>query len=258
MCSYETVQTVIRTITLPSAESDSFSPISIIERPGLNNSTGQRLWDCSIALSLYLSLHPDFLAPSHRIESPMNEPPESKRVKRDDSRSKVIELGAGCALVSLVVSRILQHQSACEVIATDVMVTVETTLEENLAENDRIEDKKGTKRGRIRAEVLDWGTSSIEDMLEMKARILGGGDEEVDVTILGSDLLYNPESHSVLLETLLFFLRPPVLSKKVRRALIAYKHRTESDDDFFRLAEAKGLNVKMVWNWGVIQVWHFD
>ena len=138
-----------------------------------------------------------------------------------------------------------------EVICTDVAVTVESTLAENLAANESI---------KVRAAVLDWGpmtSEKIRQVLNSKTEELGG----LDVTILASDVLYHPESHPLLLDTMLSlfdFVRKKNGGKEGRcQALIAYKPRTEGDDGFFALARVAGLDVELVWSFGAIQVYRF-
>ncbi|GAA5903394.1 hypothetical protein JCM6882_006536 [Rhodosporidiobolus microsporus] len=279
-CSPAPVQTALRQVHVsppsassssdpPSAPSASASPpITIVERPGLNNSTGQRLWDCAIGLSAFFCLHPNALdaslplsstLPSLSSSSPAidTDAPASKRPRLDSPdgrpkkrrRIKIVDLGAGCALATMAVRRLLDNEGA-DVLATDVEATVETTLRENLVAN-------GEEEG-VRAEVLDWGELDPA-RVESLARCEGG---QVDsLTLIGSDILYNPSSHSLLLSTLLSFLRPSPSSSPPpppTRALIAYKRRTDGDDAFFSLAAAAGLEVKKVWEWGEVGVWSFE
>ncbi|BGO98262.1 VMP4 protein [Rhodotorula toruloides ATCC 204091] len=283
----EKVQTTLRTIHLPStslppsdsAPSDpsstslppSSSPrsISIVERPGLNNSTGQRLWDCAIGMSAFLSLFPhalDAAAPLPAIDSHGDEPSLKQRrvesgVKGRRRRIRVVELGAGCALASMVASRILESGSGADtasVLATDVEATIETTLKENLEANSAVEAVEA-----VEAAVLDWGELSqdtVDRVTQGKAHQsgTGGQDDETSLTLLATDVLYNPSSHDLLLSNLLSLLRPHSPSTTLaasRRALIAYKRRTEGDDGFFSLAKDTGLEVTKVWEWGEVSVW---
>ncbi|GAA5971412.1 hypothetical protein JCM11641_008343 [Rhodosporidiobolus odoratus] len=293
----EKVQVALRTIHLPCAPSrspptsqpalasastsvpasTSSQLISIVERPGLNNSTGQRLWDCAIGLSAFFSLYPGALDassllpfPSSPVQSNLGkiDIPCAKRPRLDSTSSrmrriKVIELGAGCALASLAIWRLLPD---ADILATDVEATVSTTLRENLAANSLEETGAGRKGGQaIVAEVLDWGEVAPEHVQR-----LAGDDVDSALTLIGSDILYNPSSHALLLSTLLSFLRPRPRSPSSaatstsstptqhRRALIAYKHRTEGDDGSFPLARSAGLEVKEVWKWGGVGVWAFS
>ena len=256
-----------------SAQSSTSTRTTILERPGLNNSTGQRLWDCAIGLSAFLTLHPsaldastpladlspadDVLRPSkkQRLE-PATEPSPKRR------RLRVVELGAGCALASLAAAHVLRSTSGVDaaVLVTDIEATVETTLRENLELNARRRDGEVE----VRAGVLDWGELAPARVDEVVA-----GAEAV--TLLGTDILYNPSSHGVLLSTLISVLRPPssppsssppsppaASAHRHRRALIAYKRRTDGDDAFFQLARDGGLAVRHVWAWGEVGVLAFE
>ncbi|BGP21965.1 hypothetical protein JCM10295v2_000842 [Rhodotorula toruloides] len=275
----EKVQTAIRTIHLPSSPSASSStesnssfatptlssrPIIIVERPGLNNSTGQRLWDCAIGMSAFLSLFPhalDAAVPLTSIGIQNYDEPSSKRrrvenVSRARGRNvRVVELGAGCALASMAASRILSTYGAASmasVLATDVEATVETTLKENL-------------EAKLEAAVLDWGELSQDTVANVtqgtrRRRRSDATDDETSLTALATDVLYNPSSHCLLLSTMLSLLRPhqpPSTPSTHRRALVAYKRRTEGDDGFFAHAKGAGLEVTKVWEWGEVSVWSF-
>ncbi|GAA5850844.1 hypothetical protein JCM9279_003944 [Rhodotorula babjevae] len=274
------VQSALRIVNLSPPASDSSAPpppftptpITVLERPGLNNSTGQRLWDCAIGLSAYLTLHPPALdastplanlppfsdEPSRPSKKPRLEPAEPSTKRR---RLRVVELGAGCALASLAAAHVLRSMDGIDasVLATDIEATVETTLRENLDLNAR------RRRGavEVRAGVLDWGQLAPAQVDEVV-------DGAQSVTLVGTDILYNPSSHGVLLSTLLSVLRPPSPSTNSspaspaapapphRRAIIAYKRRTDGDDAFFSLARDGGLDVRQVWAWGEVGVWAFE
>lgn len=227
--------------------------IQTIETAGLNNSTGQRLWDAAIALSYYFSLHPNLLLlPSNPAHDTKDEESSTKRPRLENRPRKILELGGGLALVSLVASSLLSRSTLpVEVICTDVAVTVETTLLENLSANESI---------KVRAAVLDWGPilqEKIREVLDWKPEETTG----MDLTIVASDVLYHPESHPLLLSTLLAlfdFVRTENGGKEERcQAFIAYKPRTEGDDGFFALARGAGFRVELLWSFGAIQVYRF-
>lgn len=229
-----TVQTALRRVHLAQ------HTITLIERPGLQNSTGQRLWDCSIALAYYLSINPRLLSSSRDGKGEERDPKRTKLDRDDEERTTVIELGAGLGLVSLAASLFLPSPTT-RVIATDIAATVSTTLSENL---------DAFPHCTVRREVLDWGIVAPERVSELL-------DGDVPL-LLGSDILYNPSSHQVLLETILSFLGPSSRGSRGRgQALIAYKPRTEGDDLFFPLAVAAGLKVHKLWFWSNIGIWHF-
>ena len=250
-----TVQTIHRHIHVPPVPDlpRPSPPLVVVERPGLNNSTGQRLWDCAIGISCWLTLNPHILHGSvtstHLLADTVDilEPP-SKRARSSPRAPKrvFIELGAGSGLASLMVARLLGHSTsmAHRVIATDVEVTVSSTLTENLNANPR-------GRAPIDKQVLDWGPISSNRMQELR------GDDDSALTLLGADILYNPESHAVLLESMLALLRPPRNGVEGDEAFIAYKARTEGDNAFFELGRTAGLKVNRVWEWGDVSIWSF-
>ena len=218
----------------------------------MNNSTGQRLWDAAIALSYYFSLHTHLLLlPSHSPTTSKDEESTTKRPRLAGRRTKILELGGGLALVSLVASSLLSHNDpSVEVICTDVAVTVDTTLAENLLANRRI---------KVRAEVLDWGPVTMEKIEQVPG--WKEDETEFDLTIIASDVLYHPESHALLLRTMLdlfAFIEERNRGRGGCQAFIAYKPRTEGDDAFFDLSRGKGLEVGLCWSFGAIQVYRFS
>lgn len=269
------VQTILRTIYLPEPSTSSapltptpppptkaeltLASVRIVERPGLNNSTGQRLWDCAISLTAYLARKPDAVWPAS-VSAPaaLSEPP-AKRARRSRPL-QVVELGAGCGLVGIAAARLLSRQGAvAEVVCTDVEATVTTTLQETLDFNAPPPASRSSTALHPIARTLDWGIYSAAQLDQLLPSASSGATATApDRTLLGSDILYNPESHAVLLETLLSFLRPDRSEGQGRaKCLIAYKARTEGDDGFFELARGKGLQVEEVWRWGQVGVWEF-
>lgn len=227
------VQTSIRQILLPSTSSRhaTSSTTSIIERTSLNNSTGSRLWDCAISLACCMILQPILFGLDTSATSP--------------EQHQLVELGAGCGLGSLAAAHIAGQSTPSrnhDILATDILATVDTTLSENLSRNQQV---------RIRTESLDWGILEPSRVLQLLN--LTTSRIRPHLTIIGSDILYDPDTHSLLLETITSLLRPPATSKS--RCLIAYKARTEGDDNFFALAQEGGLKVTRVWNWGELSVY---
>lgn len=254
------MQTAIRTLHIQSSNSTLPSvPLFAVERPGLNNSTGSRLWDCSIGLSCFLSLNPSYLFPKlSNSSSNSNVPP-----------LRIIEVGSGCGLASLAALKIIQStipavsaissKLKVDIIQTDIEATVNTTLAENLETNLPFSSRSNLDNFTIESKTLDWGILS-DDMIK---QFLGKNKKEEDdqyLTILGSDILYDPDTHLALHQTINSLLGSTggnviALAEVKRKALIAYKARTEGDDGFFELARQSGRQVEKVWEWGEIQVW---
>lgn len=198
-------------------------------------------------------------------------------------------------MVGLVAAYILTNLGgSSEVLCTDLEETLEFSLAENIEENR--ESIVGTRNGvAISAEALGWGTLEIAEVTRLRnigSHSVEGMIESCPVdgapvgglfpplTILASDVLYNPSSHQLLLDTLASLMStssPPSsqspststesdpsgshspTAKKRRKlsttspsspshaqALIAYKPRTPGDANFFPLATAAGFKVEKV------------
>lgn len=192
-------------------------------------------------------------------------------------RTRIIEVGSGCGIASSFALKLIQNLNNSKsnsekyrvtVVATDIEATVESTLKENLSINfpPPATREKDSTISEIRSEVLNWGVLSEAE----KELYLGKDDAEQDITILGSDILYDPDTHLDLLQTINSLLGSTISNVLIqgsldttshqqlnsrRKAIIAYKARTEGDDGFFTLAKESGRRVEKVWQWGEIQVW---
>ncbi|ORY53997.1 hypothetical protein BCR35DRAFT_17355 [Leucosporidium creatinivorum] len=265
VASNEKVQIIYRTIHLPSssASSSALPPLTVVERPGLNNSTGQRLWDCAIGMSCWLSLHPEVFLPSpspllHKEKEGGEEPPTKRPRRTREGAHLLLELGAGSALATLSAATLLQHlypktaaAASTRLLATDVQETVETTLSENLDFNSS--SSSSASRLPIGTSILPWGSLSPTEL----AALLPSPPPR-RLTILGADILYNPSSHTLLLDTLLSLLPACEEGEWEGRAFIAYKKRTEGDEGFFERAREAGFEVVRVWCWGEVGVWRVE
>lgn len=256
------MQTIERLIHLPPLESSPRPPaLLVVERPGLNNSTGQRLWDCAIGISCWLSLQrKDLFLASRDTDDDSSAARRPNKMARLASDVVVIELGAGSGLASLTCARLAASEFAASsrgevcIISTDVEATVHSTLAENL----KINDEASSQRAQIHSRVLDWGhvpSTGFDSLLEGTGNDNSARTMEWRRLVLGADILYNPSSHQVLLDTLLSVLRPH--EKCGDQAYIAYKRRTDGDDRMFDSAREAGLTVHKVWQWGEVSIWQF-
>lgn len=199
---------------------DLYEPpfVRIVEQPSLHI-IGDHLWHSSILLAQYI------------LEGHMDESIGQGR--------QVLELGAGCGLVSLAVAARHRAQGIAmgHIIATDLPKVVASTLEGALNVNAGLS-------GSIVAHPLEWGTFGRESLPFTLAKPL---------TILASDVLYNADSHAILLETLQS-LRGRGL-KTGCSIFIAYRHRIAGDDEFWALAENASLAFTMVCQVADLQLW---
>ncbi|KAM0792789.1 hypothetical protein ACM66B_002558 [Microbotryomycetes sp. NB124-2] len=233
-------QTALRYVYLNDSKSNERQCIRITERPGLNNSTGQRLWDCAIGMASWLNADKAVLLSNEGNNADEDARPLQRRRSSIGAHHTFLELGAGCGLVSMALSTTSNRQ--VKIVATDVQETVETTLSENLSANIHASS-------RIRPLTLHWGpvpTLARQDLI---------GSDQGALTILATDVLYNTGSHKVLLQTLCELLEGS--GKADAQAFIAYKKRTDGDDTFFVTAARSGLEVNKVWSWGEISIWIF-
>ncbi|KAK1762721.1 methyltransferase [Phialemonium atrogriseum] len=100
------------------------------------------------------------------------------------SSSRIIELGAGTGLVSLVLGTVLPHLGLADstVIATDYHPAVLANLRDNIAANFPSHDPAP-----VQATLLDWSAPSLEPPLHIPADML-----------IATDVVYAPE-HAVWL-----------------------------------------------------------
>ena len=185
----------------------------ILEQPSLHI-IGDHLWHSSIVLAQYiLNGHLDGALQGRQI----------------------VELGAGCGLLSLAASArlLLSDQATSKIIATDLKEVVNSTLQESLLANSALAIN-------IQPLALDWGTSDLS---------LPPGKP---LTILASDVLYNADSHEIFLDTLLAMYK---LAGGDAIVYIAYRHRIAGDDRFWELARESGLVFGQIHQLADIQIW---
>jgi hypothetical protein len=199
---------------------------------------GAHVWDASLALSLHLlSLHNNNNVTPSPPHAPEQSPPPP-------SPSKVIELGSGCALVSLVSA--LVWPDASSIICTDLEPVIDLATLPNLARN-----LPSQADNRVHAKVLDWNDSDTADQLGLSSSS-SCGDR---VALLAADVLYNPSSHTSFLRTVLSLLST---SPRNSFCLLAYRKRMDGDDGFFEMARGAGLSVEQVGGWGDVSIWRLE
>ncbi|GAA5915163.1 hypothetical protein JCM8208_002156 [Rhodotorula glutinis] len=184
--------------------------------------TGLRTWQACIALSNHLIAAPHVLERSSRI----------------------IELGAGVGLLSLVAARLWRTAGRRgQVVATDVDEKVLDVLTSNLELNG-LDDL-------ARCSKLDWELAADLDAhgdeLAQWEREAFDDDGQADL-ILGADIVYDPSLASLLAATLAWLLRPCAeATKPPPQALIAGTVRNESTWALFlRECEQRRLRVEPV------------
>lgn len=190
--------------------------IRIIEQPSLH-AIGDHLWHSSLVMASYL-LSRQHIKPA----------------------ALVLELGAGCGLVSLAAAACGVH-SSCDIIASDLPDIVESTLSASLAANAALASG-------ISAQFLIWGEDLAPSLRQAIAR------HQNRLTIYASDVLYNSGSHEVFLQTLIALAAAAVGGMEV---WIAYRHRIAGDDDFWVMAESAMMPFERVHQIADIQLWRY-
>jgi len=159
--------------------------------------------------------------------SELNLPPaESRSSSGDAHRLRLIELGAGTGLPSILIAKRYPHIS---VIASDFPdAKLIRTLRENVARNDA--------RANCAVVPHAWGTDPSALLLHSSASGATGVGADV---VLAADTLWDPAQHAALLCTLCAVLaRTPA----ARAHFIAGLHTGKYTlDSFFRAARAEGL-----------------
>lgn len=154
--------------------------------------------------------------------------------------SNVIELGAGCGLVSLAIEQALKEDLR-RIIATDLSEVVESTLKATL-------DANAKTTSSIQMQSLEWASS------EDTARLLESCQGRDSLWLVAADVLYNPDSHEVLLQTICDLCQ----LFEQHTITIAYRPRALGDYDFFALAEGKGYIFKQVTELADVQIWQYS
>ncbi|KAI5477082.1 hypothetical protein MNV49_006881 [Pseudohyphozyma bogoriensis] len=192
----------------------------------------------------------DYSEASRRMLTLAGESEQRPTMSWDDERSFNF-LGQSLVSATLLEKIAGEEKLDFEVVASDVEATVETTLKENLDLNQS-STSRGHSSAQVRKAVLEWGPTGSTTLSNIFKTI-----DNTSLTLIGTDILYNPESHRLLLDTLLAFLRPAD-TETAAQALIAYKPRTDGDGDFFGLAERAGLEVVRVWKWADVHFYPWE
>ncbi|KAI0720805.1 hypothetical protein C8T65DRAFT_632865 [Cerioporus squamosus] len=164
----------------------------------------------------------------------------------------VVELGAGCALPSLLSSTLADAPSL--VVITDYP---DETIQNNLVSNVERNMPHYNPCTTVRALGYEWGqdTRPLLDLLPALPQISSTSDAGFDVVIM-SDLLHFDRSHDVLIQSLTSLLRKDASA----RAYVAAGKYTQPHvcDNFVREARRAGISleegeVEPVWR-GALEV----
>lgn len=207
------VETTEMAFSLPSGAHSQI--VRIVEKPA-QHIIGDHVWHSSIVFAYWLAYIRPFMLVS--------------------DGSGIIELGAGCGLASLVAAA--TFPTSVTIIATDLAEVVNTTLRDNLLSNSDLGD-------RITATTLEWGDIDASNHL-------AAGDLISDCLIFAVDVLYNQDSHTLLLASLEgLFIRFGAATQ----AYIGYKHRIAGDGDFFDMARQRHFRVAVVYRLADVEIW---
>lgn len=154
------------------------------------------------------------------------------------SSALILELGAGCGLVSLAAAACGAFPD-CNIIASDLPEIVESTLSASLAANASL-------AAGISAQPLAWG----EDLTPTLRQAVNQHQDRL--TVYASDVLYNSDSHEVFLQTLLALC---AAAKRDMEVWIAYRHRIAGDDGFWEMARSAMMPFERVHQIADIQLW---
>lgn len=215
----EASQTRTLTYTLPDELDVPDTQVILIEEaPNLlaaGSNVGLRTWEASLHLAQYLYSNQDLVA-----------------------GKKIIELGAGTGLVSILCAGPLQ---ADLVLSTDGLSHVVDTIEENIERNRSSLFVGDALRQLPIARILDWAdTDSMRDILTINDTL-----PEYNL-ILGADITYSPDVVPLLAQ-LLKILIVDMFSQQNMAALISGTVRNEQTLKVFTEAcNEQGLVIEQV------------
>ncbi|QRW08036.1 hypothetical protein RhiLY_07035 [Ceratobasidium sp. AG-Ba] len=240
-----------RFYSLPLAlDSDITRVLRITEQTSfdLDKASLSKIWDSGVAVSAWLA----------RLLDPRNDPPASsslaaclrKRLLPAEPRAaqalRVIELGAGTGLVSLIlgallsplahVQQVLDSDAAerlyAQILATDLPSAIEL-IEHNRTSNEHLFTIRGPEGSEarvieVRGAALDWDQPVPDDVW--------GGGSGFDVIVM-ADVTYNTSSFNALLDTVISLLSRSVFPI----ILLAYKCRDMAERTLWSDAAARGV-----------------
>lgn len=161
-----------------------------------NDMTGTRVWPTAKAMVSRLSQDLEQL------------------LRTEKSSLRILELGSGCGLLGMTLAAM----------GNDVLLTDHAGNVDWLREN--VELNKATCQSRAVTAVLDWGDK--DHMSAIKDEFVGRGFD----AIVGTDLIYHPNCHGALAETMRWFTGPtraPVF--------LGYPNRDSNGAGFFQIAQ---------------------
>ncbi|ORX87732.1 hypothetical protein K493DRAFT_306838 [Basidiobolus meristosporus CBS 931.73] len=177
----------------------------------------------------------------------------SLNLNKKKSHLNVIELGCGCGLVGLSLSRILEHRRIhkAQILLTDlseVLPVLECNVRRTqgfLSLTNNSGDSPPQKKSRLSKSIsvgmgeLSWGEEVITQTLSLwkTAQWTGGNTSELPTVdlVLAADVAYNSSSHSLLLETM-----STLAQSRKTAILIGFKPRVpEMEKQFFARAQEK-------------------
>ena len=196
------------------------------EENGLEDSIGRFIWPAAAPMLRHMLLSDEITT--------------TKNYLKKTSSVIIVELGAGCGVLGMGLAAATTNN---HVILTD---HDSDWLHRNLALNEplllREEDQDAAST--IEVAKLDWrepqDISMVQNMIEEKIVTLSNDNniDEVELMIVGSDILYNHESHKSLATTIhqLSHQLPPI--KQPIRILLGFPDRDDDEQHFMPLARA--------------------
>lgn len=154
----------------------------------------------------------------------------------------IVELGAGCGVLGMGLAAATPNN---HVILTD---HDSDWLQRNLALNEptlllREDEEDGSTLTTIEVAKLDWrepeDITTVRNMIDEKlASLSKSNNDELELMIVGSDILYNHESHKSLVSTL-YQLSHQLLRPIPIRILLGFPDRDDDEQHFMPIARER-------------------